>query len=564
MNGSNLSSTAKTVDPDTSSLKSEEARCSECIGINCLSSDKEIGVSACSNAPGRPPRLFGSSADFEENNFSDQSSTASLLQAHMTKPCAPEIKEWMTESQQTVDKLVTNWQQTLIDRSSKISDLLDQLVEFVEELQTNPSHSSSSSVNILRGKCINRQGSFESVTNVYLHLILLSLKEVVASTLETQNDVQEEHRKTSVKRIRRQQRRLLIDILNRFLIVAEDALKFLQTHRKLLAPACAKVLTMRNNLYCFLQKIITHPHKQIIPPTGFVSLERIRRAEDKFWLESNCIAFTTQVEEVRSYLEVNVGARTYSILVRSRDTEDEEAINVNISDTERLELVLLLLKQLNDSIGGSNEGLKNSHYEFLETHARLQHKFQRLSREFIVQSKQDRLQCENCSEPLKESLCQLEVKFYHLEKVIEEIPQHLKRVIGVADQCSRQLIQHLEVLEVDVQLSDMALLTSPIEDLMNEFFKAKKGRNVPGCFPVLWKIIARIVFGGGVGDIGTSKKVKAFWEEVRTEMEDFCKEIKIKELEKDYGIVLKLPISCDAKSYNSKQPTRIYELAKYA
>lgn len=509
--------------------------------------------------PKRRHQLFRSYEEEEDfflgRKTSETGSTASFL-AHMNTPSPSDIQEWMADTQDTVGKVVTNWQQDIIDSSSKITELLTHLIQFVTELEDISSTSPIEPVYILSAKLINNQGTFESVINVYLHLILISLRQVAAhssSKMENHEDPETEHRKKKNKRrsFDRHHNKLLIDILGQFAMVAEDALNFLEAHIKILGPACERILEMRNSLYYFLRQVVTEPTGQIIPLVSNVKLEGIREREDFFWLQRLCHEHKMKERCMGNYLEISVGSKDCKF-VKMKEGETiggaEEDMgdkqggiteSVELSVDERLELIKLLLKQLGTSLGSSNKACRSNQGKFSDLQGRLMRKFQKLVRNLEVEKKHDKLKAENCCEHLKASLCQLEVKFHQVERIYEEIPQHLRRVIGVADYCSRQLMQDFG-LEEELELEERSSWSSPIEEISVEFFKGGRRGFVIGCFPYIWRIIVKVLAGNMGG--GAGRRLKQFWEEVRSEMEDFRKEIKMKELEEEYGVVLRVPV----------------------
>lgn len=530
--------------------------------------------------PRRRHRLFRTYHQEEEDiflpgsNSSEAGSTASFL-AHMNTPSPSDIREWMEDTQDTVGKVVTNWQQDLIESSSKITEILTQLIQFVKELENN---SSSSPVYILSAKLTNNQGTFESVINVYLQLILISLRKVAAHSTTTMEgsheDPETEHRKKKNKRRRfdRQHNKLLVDILGQFAVVAEDALNFLQAHNKILGPACERILEMRNSLYYFLRQVVAEPSGQIIPLVSNVRLEKIRQREDFFWLQRLCHENKARERCIPNYLEIRVGSKDCKFVNLKEGAEGggdekmEKGQKSGITETElsvdeRLELMKLLLKQLGTSLGSSCNACRSGQSQFSDLQGRLMGKFQKLVRNLQVEKKHDKLKAENCCEHLKASLCELEVKFHQVERIYEEIPQHLKRVIGVADYCSKQLMQDFG-LEEELELEESSSWTSPIEEISVEFFKGGRKGFVTGCFPYIWRIIVK-VFAGNLGG-GGAKRLKQFWEEVRSEMEDLQKEIKMKELEEEYGVVLRVPLSFLEGKDEKEGKVVISVLNKYA
>lgn len=465
---------------------------------------------------------------------SDKSSASSLLDL-MSKPSPSEIRRWMADTQETVDRVVTSWQEDLIDNSTEIVGLLDDLIQFLCCLDTSSGHNDLPIPSLLSVKLVNSQGTFESAINVYLHVILLAVEQVT-------NFLEKVRRRTN-KSLYQQ---TVLEILSQFSLVAEDALQFLKTDEKFLVPVCSRVLEMRNELFGFLRSATQQPPGQIIPISRNVSLKKLRMKEDHSWLENSFLGrFSSDMEQFASrgydLLEIKVRAKDFIIILQNntRDSGGEEHRELEQDKEqetkENLELIQLLLIQLRNCISFSNKTCKRTTQQLSSLHSSLSRKFQVFSRTLNLERRLSKLKAENCSSSLKTSLCQLEIKFHQVEKILEEIPEHMKRVIGIADVCSRQLILRLGL---DDQINELGDWTSPIEGLSEEFFNKRRG--ILGCIPYLWRLIARLILGSS----GSPTKLEEFWEQVRGEVEDFQKEVKLKELEEEqkYALTLTIPI----------------------
>lgn len=497
----------------------------------------------------------GKDLDSPEDRKTNSSSTSSaesncssnFLLTPVIRPTPTEIRRWMTETQETISRIVTDWQQDLVHNSHILSNSLEELVRFISNLDKD-----SLSPSVLTGKLRNNTGSFESTVNIYLQVIILAVNKItrIATT-----------RKSKKRTMTSGERQHILKILSEFTYLAEDALKFLHSHEKYLVPVYSRIISMRNDLYEPLRRVNTEPLRQIIPFLNGVSLEKIRRKEDAAWVDRVYQEhLARQKEEYASYLEVKVGARDYSFLVKNPESVTEEE-DEDTTILERLDFVEVLVKQLSACVGSSSQNCKEHHKVIFQLCTHLWKNFHLFYRTLELERRKLRLKPENCCDRLKSSLCELEVKFHQVEKVLEEIPEHLRRIVGVCDQCCKQLITGLgeEAHDLFEQWS------SPVENVSEEYFKSRRNF-FQGCLPVIWGIILRVFLklsgnGNGDDDPLTDSKLKDFWRLVATEMEELQTEMKAKELESDYSIILNVPMSLSREVGNTVRHS--HRLNKY-
>ncbi|CAL8092698.1 unnamed protein product [Orchesella dallaii] len=469
------------------------------------------------------------------------SSTSSLL-IRMTKPDKQDIREWMGQTQKIVDTEVTNWQHMLLRNTAHVSTLLDQLAKFLTCVDghvyslykagnNNPNSPSPPSSFLLAAKFPNNNGAFESAINVYLHVITLVINQLRNSL-------------DSDKHCSKQLRHYSIQLLRDFSLVAEDALKFFRTHDKYLLPIRSRVLEMRNEFFLSLRPLINNPSVGILPLEN-VSLEKIHMAEDAKWLTKLEVYSNPPVQSnYYPHLKIRVSSRDCVIEAQEGDCE---ASADETTTVEKLELAKLLLKQLSISFSISKTECEDSQY-LSNLCTRLAKKFDIFLRSIDTETRKCRLKSDTCCSVLKHSLCHLEVKFHQVERILEEIPEHIRRVIGVADYCTRQLVVGLghtpQTLanedDCDIELAVPPEWATSIEEVSKEFFKPRL--TFMSCFPILWKLVAKILGGSGNQ---SRKKLKDFWEQVRSELEDFQKEVKVKEMDANYSITLTVPVFQD-------------------
>ncbi|ODM95505.1 hypothetical protein Ocin01_11178 [Orchesella cincta] len=298
---------------------------------------------------------------------------------------------------------------------------------------------------------------------------------------------------------------------------------------------------MRNEFFLSLRPVIYNPSVGIIPMAN-VSLEKIHLEEDVKWLtkqEQYSSSLNHDTCSSSPHIQLRVGSRDFFIQKSVRGdhatTEDETTTTV-----EKLELVKVLLKQLSISFATSNLECEDSKY-LSGVCTRLAKRFDAFLRNIETEARKNRLKSDTCCSFLKHSLCHLEVKFHQVERILEEIPEHIRRVIGVADFCTRQLVVSLghDNLEEYEELAVPPEWATSIESVSKEFFKRKI--SLMSCFPILWKLVAKILGGSSSGN-HSRRKLADFWEQVRSELEDFQKEVKVKEMDANYSLNLTIPV----------------------
>lgn len=468
------------------------------------------------------PSLFASwNLSFDENISAPGFQSLAI---HMSKPKPHNIRYWMKESQQTVQKIVTNWQQELIDRASHVDYQLDSLAHTVLYLggETGP-------LRLLTGKVLNRHGTSESVINIILYLIQLLLEEVLRIIRKV--------RKGEITSPSLQTR--IVQMVSKFAQAAEEALKHLHS-QDILNPAFSE---MRNNLCYFIRQTMEEPVKQIIELTRPVNINEIRREQDNSWINELTEDFSTQQDSLKSFVEVEIGGKQAFWVKYKKNTEDtdkEEVTLVDMKLDEILQLILKLLVELVNSIKCSNMLCMEG--ELQEIIGRLVEHFQQLQNQLETESRQKKLCAETCSDELKKVLFMLETRFHQVEVLFQELAQHLKRIIGMGHMCSKQLIQVLEERNSaeDPAVAKKGWATGIVPDLTEDFFKQNKEGSIPECFPYLFRVV--VSFFTGEDPKPTNKKIKEFWEDVRSETEELVKEINLKTIDPEYGVRFRIPV----------------------